>query len=519
MPDEVKIGIDLGTTYCAVAAIDGEGRPFIVKNEFGALTTPSVVGVADGAEVVGDAAKDLQGIGSADVAAFFKRSMGQDGFDFELGGRAYTPTELSARMLRHLVRDAEARLGAQVAGAVVTVPAYYAGAQRAAVQEACRQAGVSLLGLLNEPSAAAYAYGLHEDGDGQTLLVYDLGGGTFDVTAARVFDDEIRVLGIDGDHSLGGKDFDDVLAQLMVDLLFQQQGLDSDAADLDAGDYGRLAIAAEQAKRQLSSRESVRVPLAVAGASGVVEVRRVDFEAVSAHLVRRTIDVVDRLLAELGLALGDIDAVVPVGGSTRIPMVRAALESKFHRAPCGGVNPDEAVALGAAVRANLPPRCLLPGDAAAPDLRMPGDAAAPQLVLRGAKRLVDVTAHAMGMVAEAPDRSRYVNSEIIPRNAPIPAAARRTYALRVPPEGGELEVYVLQGSHDRVLDNDVHGKYVVSGIEREPGGESLVEVEYRYTSDAISRWRRASRVRGRCCGCCRRSWRPTCRASTACRPS
>lgn len=483
--EEIKVGIDLGTTNSAVAAIGEDGRPFIVTNGDGNRITPSVVGSDRGDVVVGDNAKDLQSIGCVDTAAFFKRHMGDPNFRVELDGTTYDAAGLSALLLRQLVDDAESRLGKRIASAVVTVPAYYRSTEREAVLQACRAAGITLQGLIAEPSAAAYAYGLSEETPGKTLLVYDFGGGTFDVTVARVGTDEIRVLGCDGDHHLGGKDFDDALANLMVDLLCERCGADPDGVELTAGESAALAVQAEQVKRQLSSRESVRVPLNVAGMNGTIEVRRIDFELATMYLARKAMDVVDRLMRELGLLWAHIDAVVPVGGMTRMPMILEALESRFHQKPCGGVNPDEAVALGAAIRANLPPRCLLGGADETPKLHIAGAAEAPQLALAGAKRLVDVTAHAMGMVAESPDRARYVNSEIIPRNAVIPAAEGRTYALRVPPAGGELEVYVLQGSYDRVLDNDVCGKYIVRGIQREPGGESLVEVEYRYNANAI----------------------------------
>lgn len=482
--EEIKVGIDLGTTNSAVAAIGEDGRPFIVTNGDGNRITPSVVGSDRGDVVVGDNAKDLQSIGCVDTAAFFKRHMGDPNFRIQLDGMTYDAAGLSALLLRQLVDDAEARLGKRIASAVVTVPAYYRSTEREAVLQACRTAGITLQGLIAEPSAAAYAYGLSEETPGKILLVYDFGGGTFDVTVARVGTDEIRVLGCDGDHHLGGKDFDDALANLMIDLLCEQCGADPDGVELTAGESAALAVQAEQVKRQLSSRESVRVPLNVAGMSGTVEVRRIDFELATMYLARRAMDVVDRLMRELGLLWAHIDAVVPVGGMTRMPMILEALESRFRQKPCGGVNPDEAVALGAAIRANLPPRCLL-GGVDDPEQRSADGSESPQLALAGAKRLVDVTAHAMGMVAESPDRTRYVNSEIIPRNTVIPAAEGRTYALRVPASGGELEVYVLQGSYDRVLDNDVCGKYIVRGIQREPGGESLVEVEYRYNANAI----------------------------------
>ena len=474
----MRVGIDLGTTYSAVAAIGPEGAPYVVKNSEGSATTPSVVCfLSDGSKAFGEEAKGYQEEGDAGAAAFFKRSMGADDALVEVAGRAYTATDLSSLLLRHLVDEAAAATGQPVDAAVVTVPAYFGARERRATIDAAEQAGLRVIGLLSEPSAAALAYGLAGKDGSKTVLVYDLGGGTFDATIARIDENEVRVLGCDGDHRLGGKDWDDALSHLLVDTLADE--LDEDSGDLllSADESAALMVKAEQAKRQLSSRERVRLQLSAGGRTGAVVIERADFEQATESLLRTTETICARLLSECGLGWSDLDGTVLVGGSTRMPAVARFLSEATGTEPLRGVNPDEAVALGAAIHANMPekPAYALGGGAS----KAPGG-----LALKGAKTLVDSVAHAMGMVAESPDRSRYVNSVIIPKNSAIPACESKRYSLRVPARGGLLEVYVLQGDVERVLDNDLYAKYEVRGIQREGDSESTVEVTYAYTADA-----------------------------------
>lgn len=470
----LSVGIDLGTTYSAVAFVDDSGLPRIIKSDEGESTTPSVLCFSDdGSVVFGLEAKQLQEFGDANAASFYKRDMGNPNYSVEYAGRTYSPTELSSIFLKKLVEQASREVGQKIDSAVITVPAYFAARERQATIEAGKLAGLNVIALLSEPSAAAYAYGLTGGTERKKILIYDLGGGTFDVTIAEIDKSEVRVLGCDGNHRLGGKDWDDALATHLLQAMCDEVDIDYEDINLTQQEMNALIVQAEQAKRQLSAREKVQLKVSASGQSAVVEATRDDFEKCTAHLLRMTIDVIEKLLLELNLGWQDIDGTLLVGGSTRMPAVKAYLRDSTGKESLSGINPDEAVALGAAIRANMESK---------PQFSLAGGAQT--FKLRGAKTLIDSTAHAMGMIAESEDRSRYVNSTIIPRHSSIPACMKREYSLRVPSKGGELEVYVLQGSNERVLDNVVYAKYVVEGIEREASGESTVEVSYEYTENA-----------------------------------
>lgn len=467
------VGIDLGTTYSAIARIDGDGIARVIKNTHGDTTTPSVLCfLPDGRIAFGVEAKEYQEEGNPNVAAFFKRSMGEDSCLIDHGGRGYTATDLSGIFLQSIIKDAEATCGEAIDSAVITVPAYFGARERQATIEAGTQAGVKVLGLLSEPSAAAFAYGLTGDEETKTVLIYDLGGGTFDVTLARIERDEVRVLGCDGNHKLGGKDWDDALARLLVELLADELDVDSYDLSLTPSEMNALLVKAEQTKRQLSARESVKLQVTAGGETGTVSVSRNEFAQATESLLRMTTTLIEKLLGECEVEWSDIDGIILVGGSTRMPAVASFLKDATGKEPLRGINPDEAVALGAAIKANME------------DKPMHALGGKTHFELKGAKILVDSTAHAMGMVAESADRKRYINSTIIPKNAPIPAHETKSYSLHVPARGGILEVYVLQGDADRVLDNTLYAKYVVSGIEREDSGDSVVEVSYGYTENA-----------------------------------
>lgn len=468
------VGIDLGTTYSAIARIDGDGFARVIKNTYGDTTTPSVLCfLPDGRIAFGVEAKEYQEEGNPNVAAFFKRSMGEDGCLIEHEGRGYTATDLSGIFLQSIIKDAETACGEAIDSAIITVPAYFGARERQATIEAGTQAGIKVLGLLSEPSAAAFAYGLTGDEETKTVLIYDLGGGTFDVTLARIERDEVRVLGCDGNHKLGGKDWDDALARLLVELLADELDVDSYDLSLTSSEMNALLVKAEQTKRQLSARESVKMQVTAGGETGIVNVTRDEFAQVTESLLRMTTTLIEKLLGECGVEWSDIDGTILVGGSTRMPAVVSFLKDAAGKEPLRGINPDEAVALGAAIKANMEDK---------PMYALGGGES--HFELKGAKTLVDSTAHAMGMVAESTDRKRYINSTIIPKNAAIPAHETKSYSLCVPARGGILEVYVLQGDADRVLDNTLYAKYVVCGIEREDSGDSVVEVSYGYTENA-----------------------------------
>ena len=480
----IAVGIDLGTTFSAVACVGADGEPRILPNSSGEHTTPSVVAVAaDGSVVCGDAAKEAQLMGDADVASFYKTNMGNAGYVEYLRGCEFDATTLSSMFLRSLIADVSAANGVQIDSAVVTVPAYFEAPQREATLEALRRCGVRALGTLNEPSAAAYAYGLMSTGAAageRTVLIYDLGGGTFDVTVARLSGAEIRVLSSTGNHQLGGRQWDGALSDFILDQLCDERGLDRDDVEsaLTPSDINTLAVVSEQVKRDLTTRSRTRARVMAESVSGTVEITREDFEEATRHLLTLTTDCCEEALREAGLTWSQLDGYILVGGSTKMPQVREYLTEKVGSGPIGGnVNPDEAVALGAAVYAAQ--KC-------GTTFSLPGaPAAIPRFSLGAVPKLVDCTAHSMGMIAESEDRSRYVNSTIIGKNTPIPATNSREYAVGgTPSHPGSLEVYLLQGDDPAPLNNTVVGKYVVPEIPGERGRETRVKVSYSYTENA-----------------------------------
>ena len=479
----IAVGIDLGTTFSAVACVGADGEPKILPNSSGEHTTPSVVAVAeDGSVVCGEAAKEAQLMGDANVASFYKTNMGNAGYVEYLRGCEFDATTLSSTFLRHLIADVSRANGVQIDSAVVTVPAYFEAPQREATLEALRRTGVRALGTLNEPSAAAYAYGhMSADAAGdRTILIYDLGGGTFDVTVARLSGREIRVLSSTGNHQLGGRQWDSALSDFILDQLCDAKGLDRDdvESDLTPSDINTLAVVSEQVKRDLTNRARTRARVMAESVSGTIEVTREDFEEATRHLLTLTTDCCEEALREAGLTWAQVDGYILVGGSTKMPQVREYLTGKVGSGPIGGnVNPDEAVALGAAVYAAQ--KC-------GTTFSLPGaPAAAPRFSLGALPKLVDCTAHSMGMIAESEDRSRYVNSTIIGKNTPVPATNSREYAVRATPRRpGSLEIYLLQGDDPAPLNNTVVGKYVVPKIPGERGRETHVKVSYSYTENA-----------------------------------
>ncbi|HET7232066.1 MAG TPA: Hsp70 family protein [Longimicrobium sp.] len=457
-----RVGIDLGTTNSAVAVLDEHGRPVVLPNRFGARTTPSVVCFRGGEVVVGEEARELQAGGEPDVAAFFKRQVGVPGWVFYGGGRDHTAVELSALVLRLLRDDAERALGEPVGQAVITVPAYFRNPQREATIAAGKLAGLEVLQVVNEPTAAAVAYGLRGADEARTLLVYDLGGGTFDVTLLRLDREELRVLHSDGDHELGGKDWDDRVVEYLANRFQEEWG--ADPLD-DRESIADLLVGAEEVKKRLSSTHGASLTLVHGGRRGRYTMDRATLEALTADLMERSMALTLRVLGDQGLTPAQVDGVLLVGGSTRMPMVHDFVRRTFGREPLGGVNPDEAVALGAAVVA---------AEHADAD-------AVPRFSLAGPTRRVDVTNHSLGMIALNEDRSAYVNTLILPKNTPIPRADTRPYQHRNRRGGANtLEVFVTQGESEHPADVTYLGKYVLSGLPHADGGVAVVDVEYRY---------------------------------------
>lgn len=475
----IRVGIDLGTTFSAVAHINKDtGKPEVIKNSFDSPITPSVLCFESNGKVLfGEDAKGMQGMGNTNAIAFFKRSMGNDQFCVEFFGKTYTAIDLSAIFLKNLVAEAEQSCGEKIDSAVITVPAYFTHKERQATIEAGEKSGLKVIAIINEPTAAAFAYGLNEKSGEQTVLIYDLGGGTFDVTIAKINKNEINILGSDGNHELGGKDWDDCIARYLTQQFFEKYG-----ADLSEDDemVASLLVTAESVKKQLTSKDEVNVPITYKDIRGNITITEELFEEISGFLIGETKDLTNGLIESIGLTWMDITGVILVGGSTRMRMIHNYVRDMSGKDPLSGVNVDEAVALGAAIRANIDDD----GNSISSGIAgMLGEKK--QIGVIGAKAVSDVTAHALGMIAVSEDGERYINSVIIPKNTTIPAEKKKSYNFRTRAKDNELEVYVLQGAYERPLDNNIIDKYTITKIEKVDKNPSVIEVSYKYTSNGV----------------------------------
>lgn len=459
------IGIDLGTTYCAVAVLRPTGEAEILPNRDGENTTPSVVLFQDiggrDEPLVGTMAKHSAAAMPDDVVQFVKRQMGDRAYRFESSaGSTYSPEEISAIILKRLKEDAELALGHPVRDAVITVPAYFDDARRTATKDAGKIAGLNVLRVLNEPTAAALSFGLDTATSG-TVLVYDLGGGTFDVTLMRIHDGEFEVLGTEGDRNLGGFDFDNRIMEFVAEDAARQGVPDLLDDDLAVAD---LREKAEMAKRSLTTVQSTFVHVSAGGRPLRVAISRADFERVTADLVRRTEEIVGYVLDEAGHGWAQIDHILLVGGSTRMPAVRDLVQRLSGKQPVLQVNPDEAVALGAAIQAAV-------------EAAKGGS----ELTVFDGKPLVvqDVTSQALGVIS-VDDGNRDVNTVIIPTNTKIPAKRSDRFHT-VTDNQTQLRVVVTQGDDpDPAFVVEVGSKTL--SIPPYPAG-APVEVIYAYDVD------------------------------------
>lgn len=472
------IGIDLGTTYSAVSTIDEYGKPVILKNCDGEHLTPSVVYFDDhGNAIAGAEAKEMMLSGEDNVIMFFKREMGNPEFCFNVNGKDYSATDLSAILLRKLKSDAEISLGSTVSKAVITVPAYFNDLQRNETIKAAQNAGLEVLRIINEPTAAAINYGITRDVD-QKLLVYDLGGGTFDVTVLEVKDGGINVLATGGDHSLGGKDWDDCIINYITDQFVREFGEDPNDDPLT---YNDLAFNAEKLKKQLSSTQSASMLVRYAGHRQKYEITREKFEELTANLLQSTQEKTEEVLRESGLSWHDISGALLVGGSTKMPMVEKWVQEMSGRAPLRGINVDEAVCLGAGIQASL--------EMANQSVRR----GLPQgtfrkLSLPSGKNLQikDVMSHSLGAIAVSQDGNRYVNSIIIRKNKTIPISESRSFKHKTRRNSDNaMEVYLTQGEGTEVKECTVVGKYMIRNIEYVNGGESIIDLQYSYDENGV----------------------------------
>ncbi len=447
------VGIDLGTTI-SVLATAADGRVTFARTRDGGPRLRSAVAFGPGGAIVGEAAVRMAAVEPEASFAFFKRSMGTD-WEVELGERRLRPQDLSAEVLRALVADAAETIGAPPPAAVLTIPAYFGDDARRATQEAATLAGIEPLALIHEPTAACFA-GSAATG---TVLVYDLGGGTFDVSVVRHDGAGSEVLATLGDHRLGGKDWDDVMGELLVEGLEGGEDPREDPALL-----AELQERAREAKHTLSRLPSATVNVATATGVKRVAVERDRFLQRTAHLFAQAEEIVARVLDDVGGA-GAVDEVLLVGGSTRMPPCAEIVERLSGRAPAGGVDPDEAVARGAAIAAAA-------RDGSGAGVGYP-------------RRIRDVTAHALGFVVVSAAGDRYVNQVMIGRNASIPAGVAKAHSLDRVDSRGSLEVHMLQGEAERPLDNQPLGCWRFEGITAGGSGPVGVEVAYEYDEDGV----------------------------------
>jgi molecular chaperone DnaK len=501
MSDEgIILGIDLGTTFSAMAMVDRFGKPSILPNGEGQATTPSVIHFYDrDACVVGDEAVKMVVVDSLNVVRFIKRSMGEPNYTLEFFGKPYTPQELSAIILRKLKEDAEEALGFEVRDAVITVPAYFNGAQRGATQEAGTLAGFNVLSIINEPTAAAIAYGVERIGGDRRLLVFDLGGGTFDVTVMDIRGTTLRTIATDGNAELGGKDWDDRLLNHVADQFLQKFGLDPRD---EPQPYQELYERCLHAKISLSSKPRAVIPVNFRGHRTVVPVTREEFEGITHDLVEQCADTCAIVLEKAKMRWSDVDDVLLAGGSTRMPMIQDTLRRLSNRAPVSGVNPDECVALGASLAAVFRHRPKHPaiqtwrqnllrtrgaGENVGDSRTGPSMGSAPSSLSSGGAglpgvRITDVASHPLGIVVlDSAHRERI--APLIPQFSPLPCEKRGRFAYAY--DGmTAVRVEVTEGVGESRDEVAVIGEVILDNLPPRPRG-TPIEVVYRYTLDQI----------------------------------
>ena len=452
------LGIDLGTTNSCVAVMEG-GEPVVIANAEGNRTTPSVVAFAkDGERLVGGTAKRQAVANTERTISSIKRHMGSS-YTVKIDDKAFTPQEISSMILGKLKQDAEAYLGEKVTQAVITVPAYFTDAQRQATKDAGKIAGLDVLRIINEPTAAALAYGVDKDNSvAQKVLIYDLGGGTFDVSVLELDNGMFQVLATCGDNKLGGDDFDKRIADYVLAEFKKAEGID---LSNDKMAMQRIMEASEKAKIELSgvTKTNINLPFITMDATGPksidLDLTRAKFEQLTADLVERTMKPLAQALSDAGLSNSDINKVILVGGSTRIPAVVEAVKKATGKEPYKGINPDECVAIGAAIQGGV-----LTGDVQ-------------DMVL------VDVTPLSLGI-----ETAGGVFTVLIPRNTSIPTSKSQifsTYADNQP----AVDVHVLQGERSMAADNKTLGRFVLDGIAPAPRGIPQIEITFDIDANGI----------------------------------
>ena len=476
---KVDVGIDLGTTYSTFATFEN-GKVNVLKNSKDSVTTPSVVYIENGETLIGEDAKEYQRQGNTNTASFYKSRMGDNSFSCYLDGKEYSAADLSAIFLENMKKDIEETNGIIVDHAVITVPAYFNDKQREATLLAGKKAGLNVVKIINEPTSAIIAYGLN-DGRDKTVMVYDLGGGTFDVTIAEIKKDSIQVISTNGNHQLGGKDWDEQLKDIASEQVYSQLGVDIHDYPEDDTELG---VKCEEIKKRLTMSPNVAMNISCDGRTAKVNVGRSEFDERTSGLLQETFDLVQLCFQEIGESRGkvfswkDLDEVVLVGGSTRMPQIKERIRQEYGREPVTkNINVDTIVASGAAMQVQLSLHSTISLMVAKKDEKT-GKVSVGTLTLKNSS-IQDITAHGLGMISKNRNESGYVNSIIIPKNSKVNQVFSRQYTFH----GENLDVYVLQGESTNPVENDLLGYYVISGMDT--SGDGRIIVNFLYNSNGI----------------------------------